>query len=100
GESGMPGHAHSIFGGQLIPVTNAVGQVAGGTSFAAINNWGAGGTDAVAAANASAAHNNMPPYVVLAQIIKVTGAQINAGGALVGPQGPPGAPGTPATAPL
>src|SRR5262249_31211831 len=37
-----------------------------------------------------APHNNMPPYIVLAQIIKVTGAAINPGGALVGPTGPAG----------
>jgi microcystin-dependent protein len=36
------------------------------------------------------AHNNLPPYLVLAFIIKVTGVQIDAGGALVGPPGPPG----------
>ncbi len=37
------------------------------------------------------AHNNMPPYIRIAQIIKVTGAQIDAGEALVGPTGPAGA---------
>ena len=41
----------------------------------------------VAAANAAAAHNNLPPYVLIAQIIKVTGPQIDAGGALIGPAG-------------
>lgn len=41
-------------------------------------------------AGGGAAHNNMPPYIVAAFIIKVTGVQINSGGALVGPQGPPG----------
>ena len=39
---------------------------------------------------ASATHNNLPPYVLIAQIIKVTGVQVDSGGALVGPQGPPG----------
>jgi microcystin-dependent protein len=36
------------------------------------------------------AHNNLPPYILVAQIIKVTGATINAGGALVGATGPQG----------
>lgn len=36
-------------------------------------------------------HNNMPPYILVAQIIKVTGAQIDSAGALVGPTGPVGA---------
>ena len=40
-------------------------------------------------ANATAAHTNMPPYLLMAQIIKVTGAQIDSGGTLVGPTGPP-----------
>jgi microcystin-dependent protein len=39
------------------------------------------------------AHNNLPPYVLMALIVKVAGATINAGGALVGPQGPKGDPG-------
>jgi microcystin-dependent protein len=51
--------------------------------------------DAVPAQNAAAAHNNMPPYILIAQIIKVTGAQIDSGGALVGPQGPQGIQGDP-----
>lgn len=38
-------------------------------------------------------HNNLPPYLKLAHIIKVTGPMINAGGALVGPAGPTGAQG-------
>jgi hypothetical protein len=32
----------------------------------------------------------MPPWCAVALIVKVTGVQIDAGGALVGPQGPPG----------
>jgi microcystin-dependent protein len=35
-------------------------------------------------------HNNLPPYILIAQIIKVTGVQIDSGGALVGPTGPQG----------
>jgi microcystin-dependent protein len=47
------------------------------------------------------AHNNMPPYIKIAFIIKVTGAQIDSGGALIGatgaqgPQGIQGPAGTP-----
>jgi microcystin-dependent protein len=53
----------------------------------------------VAAAAAAQAHNNLPPYILIAQIIKVTGASIDPGGALVGatgaqgPQGPTGSQG-------
>jgi hypothetical protein len=35
-------------------------------------------------------HNNMPPYLVAAWIIKVKGPQVDSGGALVGPKGPKG----------
>jgi microcystin-dependent protein len=37
-----------------------------------------------------AAHSTMPPYLVVAWIVKVAGAEIDAGGALVGPAGPEG----------
>jgi len=36
------------------------------------------------------AHNNLPPYIVVAMIIKVQGAQIDSAGVLVGPTGPTG----------
>jgi microcystin-dependent protein len=39
------------------------------------------------------AHNNMPPYIRIAQIIKVTGVQVDPGLALVGATGPKGDPG-------
>lgn len=60
-------------------------------------------THGLTAEGGGAAHNNLPPYCLLAFIIKVTGAQIDPGGALVGPPGPQGAdgpagtPGTPGT---
>jgi microcystin-dependent protein len=41
------------------------------------------------------AHNNIPPYVLLAFIVKVKGVQVDAGGALVGPTGPQGPQGIP-----
>jgi microcystin-dependent protein len=40
-------------------------------------------------------HENLPPYLRLAQIIKVTGAQIDSGATLVGPAGPAGPQGPP-----
>ena len=43
----------------------------------------------------SGAHNNLPPYILIAQIIKVTGVQVDPGGALIGPQGPAGPAGAP-----
>jgi microcystin-dependent protein len=39
-------------------------------------------------------HNNIPPYVKMALIIKVKGAQILPGSELIGPPGPPGPSGT------
>src|SRR5262245_4912705 len=64
----VPAHAHTV---------NAHGH--------SISNQGGG-----------AAHNNLPPYILIAQIIKVKGAYIDPGGALkgeTGAQGPPGPPG-------
>jgi microcystin-dependent protein len=45
---------------------------------------------AINAVGSGSPHNNLPPYVLVAHIIKVTGVQVDAGGALVGPPGPPG----------
>lgn len=42
-------------------------------------------THTIPGSDAAVAHNNLPPYVLIAHIIKVTGVQIDAGGALVGP---------------
>ena len=40
-----------------------------------------------AATNAGTAHNNLPPYILVAFIIKVTGPTIDPGVALIGPRG-------------
>jgi len=66
----------------------------------AVDNTPVGGahTHTIQNAGGGAPHNNLPPYVLIAQIIKLTGAQINSGGALqgaTGAQGPQGIPGTP-----
>jgi len=44
---------------------------------------------AIAASNAATAHNNMPPYLALTQLVKVRGVAISSG-AIVGPTGAPG----------
>ena len=48
------------------------------------------GGDGTQSDGAGTGHNNLPPYILVAFIIKVTGAEINAGGALVGAPGPQG----------
>ena len=45
----------------------------------------------IPAEGSGTAHENLPPYIVVAQIIKVKGVQVNSGGALVGATGPGGA---------
>jgi microcystin-dependent protein len=58
-----------------------------------LNNHGHGLT--ITSEGGGAAHENLPPYIRLNQIIKITGAQINAGGALQGATGSTGAKGDP-----
>jgi microcystin-dependent protein len=77
---GAPDHLHYVPAQGLSIPAHGIPAEAPGT------NAQGGGT----------AHNNLPPYIVVAQIVKVTGAQISASGALVGPtgaQGPQGATG-------
>lgn len=91
-ESGMPSHYHNSI--SVYANRNFVGVGGlGGNEASNQGDYGPYAIQHVAAAgplNASSAHNNMPPYILLAQIIKVTGAQIDAGGALVGPPGEDG----------
>jgi microcystin-dependent protein len=85
----MPSHSHTVTArGNQGPVSDmfalgtTLSQVLGTINAADVGSAGGNGS-----------HNNLPPYILMAQIIKVAGATINAGGALVGPQGPPGQPG-------
>jgi microcystin-dependent protein len=61
----------------------------GGTTGGATQSTGpnTNHTHPIAGSDAAVAHNNLPPYVLIAQIIKVTGVQVDAGGALIGPAG-------------
>jgi microcystin-dependent protein len=105
-----PDHAHApnAFDPGLLSLSNAPnfsfwnGQPGG----SGVSSWGttAGANTrhthsipglGIPAQGGGGAHNNLPPYILIAQIIKVTGVQIDPGGALVGPQGPPGLPGNP-----
>ena len=70
-------------------------NVAGNTNwqseqYATNNHW-----HTITAEGGGGAHENMPPWVAVALIVKATGCQIDSGGALVGPQGPPGRDGDP-----
>jgi microcystin-dependent protein len=88
-ESGMPSHYHNSISVYANRNFVGVGNL-GGNEASNQGDYGPYAIQHVAAAgplNASSAHNNMPPYILLAQIIKVMGAQIDAGGALVGPPG-------------
>jgi len=58
-----------------------------------LNNHGHGLT--ITSEGGGGSHENLPPYICMAQIIKVTGAQIDSAGALVGPAGPQGVKGDP-----
>lgn len=85
-ESGAPAHSHpqnqlyqmdnSYAAG--MPAQTGSGQNQGLASSPTGNNT---------AVPASTAHNNMPPYVVVAMIVKIKGATIDPSGALVGPPG-------------
>ena len=47
-------------------------------------------THGIVAEGGGVAHENLPPFLVVALIIKATGVQLDPDDALVGPQGPPG----------
>lgn len=49
----------------------------------------------IGSAGGGLSHNNLPPYVTMGLIVKIGGAAINSGGALVGATGAPGAKGDP-----
>jgi len=78
-------HAHSI-PGLSIPGLSIPGLSIPGLSIPGLSIPSQGG---------GAAFSLLPPYIVLAQIIKVQGAQIDPAGALVGPKGDTGDTGAP-----
>jgi hypothetical protein len=80
----MPAHTHNL---QLF-LYNGTGNYS--TPPDALSG-GYAGNPYTSSAGGGAAHNNLPPYVLIAQIIKVKGVQVDSGGALVGPAGPAGA---------
>jgi len=98
-ESGLRDHFHAFNGGGwFLGSTLATGLAGdGGAQPSWLPNTWQTTTAASGALDASQAHNNLPPYVILAFIVKATGAQIDSAGALVGPQGPPGQAGAGAT---
>lgn len=78
---------HGIYGPGSVS-----GRTAGHSNLVNATGYGANArhTHGVYAEGGGGAHNNLPPYLVVGMIIKVTGAQIDPGGALRGPQGIPG----------
>jgi microcystin-dependent protein len=83
------GYFAQYLGGGGVIYYNGTGEARPGSSVTGFTDP-ADHLHYIGADGGSAAHNNMPPYIVLAYIIKVAGTSINAGGALVGPMGPPG----------
>jgi collagen type I alpha len=80
---GAPDHLHGI------------GLWSGGRNTAHTHAFTSGGASArhahsITAEGGGAAHENMPPYVRIAQIVKVTGVTVDSGGALVGATGAQG----------
>jgi microcystin-dependent protein len=93
-ESGLPDHTHASAAPPSSANTWQASNVVTNVFVIQVLNTGTGGVVG-GAKNAAQAHNNMPPYVVVGQIVKLRGVTIS-GEALVGPAGPPGEPGIPA----
>jgi len=71
----MPVHNHAAWvPGATYP--NNYNTYAGVAGVTAVDRWN---NTAVGNAGSGAAHNNLPPYILMAQIIKAVGAQIVAG---------------------
>ena len=94
----MPGHVHPMDHDHALAVRSADGAIGTSSPLGSIGAnvlvGGSGSNIAVkfftgntAGEGGGGTHNNMPPYIVMAYIIKVSGAQIDAGGALQGEDG-------------
>lgn len=110
GETGVPAHGHAdtlaapahTHTTAVFPTTlGAVAPTSGGTGIIGTStSSGTGAASATAltgsvtnhAGTAATPHNNMPPYVALAQMVKVAGVTIS-GSAITGPPGATGATG-------
>jgi microcystin-dependent protein len=81
-------HFHSINWATTAGGSSAA-YAPGGTTGGATSTTGRSTTHThtIPGSDAAVAHNNLPPYVLIAHIIKVTGVQVDAGGALIGPAG-------------
>ncbi len=84
-------HYHNVSGGTSGITVNHTHNTSGNTGWQsdayATNNH----SHPINAQDAAAAHNNMPPWAAVGFIIKVTGTQIDPGGALKGATGQRGA---------
>jgi microcystin-dependent protein len=92
-QSGLPSHSHPVVDNAGFSLTVVdENNPAGGIGH---YRRGAGGGPAIltaaaqTAADAASSHQNLPPYVVMAWIVKVKGVTVSSG-ALVGPAGPQG----------
>jgi microcystin-dependent protein len=91
GESGLPSHNHSVGGNPLLSTATVTGLSPDG---GAQPWWGPDGplvysVQNAGGSNAGSAHNNMPPYCVLAFLVKAKGVTADSG-IITGPPGPKG----------
>jgi hypothetical protein len=88
-ESGVPAHVHPLTNSQAFVQSNSPAYGYGGGNTAIFWDGSVNSIGNNAPAPAAQAHNNLPPYVALAQVVKVAG--VTASASVI--QGPPGAPG-------
>lgn len=96
-QNDTPDHSHGYVYNDIYATINGGVEANVSTAYGIAQTQGANTRHthpitAETAANGTA-HNNMPPWVAVAMIVKVAGAAIDSGGALVGPPGPTGATG-------
>lgn len=97
-----PDHSHSNTNGPYLQVSGSVStwlNTSNNANYAVYHAPNTAGANSrhnhdIPGSNAAAAHNNMPPWVIVGQIVKLKGVTISAG-AITGPKGDTGPVGNP-----